>query len=130
MTHYVTDTHALFWYLTDSPRLGKAANAAFDAGDAGQAIIYVPAIVLAELYFMNRKLKSPLSFAGSYRGLELASQFMLLPLQPEEMLDFDRDIAVTEMHDRMVVGVARRTGATLITNDRQMTQSAAVPIVW
>jgi PIN domain nuclease of toxin-antitoxin system len=130
MMKYVADTHSLFWCLTDSPKLGSRANAVFDAGDAGQAIIYVPAIVMAELYFMNRKVHSPLDFTANYRRLETASQFMLLPLLPAEMLDFDQDAAVTEMHDRMVVGAARRIGATLLTNDWQITQNAAVPIVW
>lgn len=38
---YVTDTHALFWYLTNSPRLGPQANLAFDEADQGVAQIYI-----------------------------------------------------------------------------------------
>jgi len=130
MNLYVADTHALFWYLTASPALSAAAKAAFRAGEAGQATIYVPAIVLAEFYYLNKKLAQPVNFPATYRHLELAAQFVLLPLLAAEVLDLDRDVAVTEMHDRMVVGVARRTGATLITADRQITASAAVPIIW
>lgn len=50
MNFYVTDTHALFWYLINSPALGANASLAFDEADTGQALIYVPAVVLAELY--------------------------------------------------------------------------------
>ncbi|MBA3600019.1 MAG: hypothetical protein H0W45_02090 [Acidobacteria bacterium] len=45
MNEYVADTHALLWYLRNSPLLGKNASAAFDEADVGNAMIYVPAIV-------------------------------------------------------------------------------------
>jgi len=54
VSDYVTDTHALYWYLTASPNLGANARAAFLAGEQGQARIYVPSIVLAELYYILR----------------------------------------------------------------------------
>jgi hypothetical protein len=47
MNFYVSDTHALFWYLINSPLLGVNAHLAFDEADAGQALIYIPAIVIA-----------------------------------------------------------------------------------
>ena len=37
MNFYVTDTHALFWYLINSPLLGAGASGAFDEADNGQA---------------------------------------------------------------------------------------------
>jgi len=51
MKEYVADTHALLWYLTNSSLLGKDASTAFDEADSGNALIYIPVIVLAELYF-------------------------------------------------------------------------------
>ncbi len=35
MTAYITDTHALLWYLGGSPLLGAAAQSAFDQAAAG-----------------------------------------------------------------------------------------------
>jgi len=49
MPIHIADTHALLWYLADSPRLSPAAKQAFDQAKAGQATVVVPAIVLAEL---------------------------------------------------------------------------------
>jgi PIN domain nuclease of toxin-antitoxin system len=46
---YVADTHALYWYLRNSTRLGRQASLAFDEADQGAAQIYISAIVLAEL---------------------------------------------------------------------------------
>ena len=42
MNFYLSDTHALFWYLINSPSLGVNARLAFDEADAGQALIYLP----------------------------------------------------------------------------------------
>ena len=64
MNAYVADTHALFWYLTDSPRLGRQASSAFEEADRGSAQIYLSAIVLAELFYMNEKLGRPLDFVA------------------------------------------------------------------
>jgi len=61
MRLYVTDTHALYWYLTASPQLSRAARDAFDEGARGEALIHIPAIVLAELYYLNQKLGHPTS---------------------------------------------------------------------
>jgi hypothetical protein len=55
MSDYVTDTHALFWYLADDSRLGDEANRAFEEAEQGHALIYVPAIVLAEMYYLMAK---------------------------------------------------------------------------
>jgi len=130
MNFYVTDTHSLFWYLINSPLLGAGASAAFDEADNGQALIYVPAIVLAELYFLNEKKHEPLNFAAQYMGLEQSAQFVLLPFDPPTMLDFDMCKTVVEMHDRMIVADARRLKAPLITRDHEIKASGLVQTVW
>ncbi len=38
MSNAVTDTHALIWYLEDSPRLGEAANRVFNECDRGEIV--------------------------------------------------------------------------------------------
>jgi len=79
MNRYVADTHALYWYLTDSPRLGKRASEAFDEADEGRATICVPAIALAELFYMNEKLGRQLDFRSTLEYLQASGQFTLLP---------------------------------------------------
>jgi len=130
MNHYVGDTHALFWYLTASPRLGSGAASAFAEADAGNAWIHIPAIVLAELVFLNEKLKRPLDYPGVYAQLSSANQFVLHPLWPEDASDFENDSAVPEMHDRMIVGLARRLGFPCITADRSITNSGLLTTIW
>lgn len=130
MNRYVADTHALLWYLTNSPLLSPDASAAFDEADAGQAIIYIPAIVLAELYFILAKFNLPLNFADESARLQASAQFEFVPFLPEDVLSFDADAGVPEMHDRTIVGVARRFAAPCPTRDRAITSSGIVTVIW
>ena len=130
MNLYVADTHTLFWYFTASPTLGAQAHAAFDEAKQGKALIYIPAIVLAELYFLNEKKNRPIDYSATFALLVQSAQFVLLPFEPIDTLDFDSDKAVTDIHDRMIVGVARRLGATLLTRDKQIVASGGVKTIW
>jgi PIN domain nuclease of toxin-antitoxin system len=52
---YIVDTHALIWYLTDDRKLGKQASAIFAAAERGETQLVVSAIVVAEMYYANKK---------------------------------------------------------------------------
>lgn len=130
MTSYVADTHALFWYLTNSPRLGPAASNAFDEAANGEGTIYISAIVVAELYYLNKKLAGEFDFAKEMSALFQTSQFVFVPFAAQEVFDFDQDNAVSEMHDRIIVGVARRLSAPLLTQDKNIVDSNVVATVW
>ena len=130
MNKYVTDTHSLFWYLLNLPLLSAKANAAFDEAKNGNAIIYIPAIVFAELFYMNVKLKNQIDFAVEFQNIKQSGQFVLVAFEVDDVLDFDKDSAVKEMHDRMIVGVARRLNAPLLTKDQNITASELVKIIW
>jgi len=49
MNHYVIDTHALVWFLEQSPKLGNNARNAFLDTDS---ILIIPTIVLAKIKFL------------------------------------------------------------------------------
>jgi PIN domain nuclease of toxin-antitoxin system len=124
------DTHALFWYLTNSPHLRPQASAAFDEADNNQAIIYIPAIVAGELYYLNNKLNGAIDFNKELSALFQAGQFVFVPFTASDTLEFDKDAAVSEMHDRIIAGVARRVNAALLTRDTQITSTRVVSTVW
>ena len=52
MTNYVTDTHALVWYLEDDKRLGLMATQAYSACEQGGGFVYIPSICLVELIYL------------------------------------------------------------------------------
>jgi predicted nucleic acid-binding protein len=115
-------------YLTNSPQLGAQASIAFDEADNDQAIIYLPAIVAAELYFLNKNLSGH-RFQQRDDGFISSGAIRFCALYSECALEFDADSAVGEMHDRIIAGVARRINATLLTRDFQITSSGVVATV-
>ena len=89
MSDYVTDTHALYWYLRAAPQLSAKARAIFLAGEQGQARIHIPSIVFAELYYLNVKYNRPLDFAQEYQRLSSAGQFRFVDFRAADVLRFD-----------------------------------------
>lgn len=130
MSIYVTDTHALYWYLTDSPNLGKNAKNAFSSGEQGRSLIYIPSIVMAELYYLNVKYGSPLDFAHEYRRFADAGQFRFSDFHASDVLRFHSLLTIPEMHDRIIAGVAYAMGAPLLTRDPEIIRSNLVQTVW
>ena len=130
MNAYVSDTHTLFWHLTSSPRLGRQAVQAFRDAANGAALIYVPVVVLAELYYLNQKQAVRLDFPAVLRRLQSSRAYVLVPYLPDEVLDLDANRAIPEMHDRIIAGVARRLNAPLITRDPQIVRSGLVATLW
>lgn len=130
MKRYLADTHALYWYLLGSPNLGAAAKAAFDEGKQGQALIYLPAIVLAELYYLNKKQGQPIDFAATFNRLAASAQFVFISFTAADTLDFDAHATVREMHDRMIVGAAKRLGVPCLTCDKSIAGSGLIGIIW
>ena len=57
---YVVDTHPLWWHLTAQSRLSITAREVFRQAQAGEAVVIVPAIVVAELYYLSAKLGTPI----------------------------------------------------------------------
>src|ERR1700682_964279 len=81
-----------------------------------------------ELFYLNEKKGKPLDFAAKYARLVKSKQFVLLSFYPNHVLDFDACAAIPEMHDRIIVGAARRMNAKLLTQDKQIKKSGLVEI--
>lgn len=127
---YVVDTHALIWYLLGDTKLSQRALALFQAAESGETRLIVPAIVLAELYFANEKHKWFADYRIVYEDIVSKDIFRFLPLNHHDVLDFEQDSPVPEMHDRMIVGVARRLNAPLITSDPLIVRADIVRVEW
>lgn len=70
--NYVSDTHALIWFLFDQSRLTIRVRDIFRQTDAGQHTIYVPTVVVAVIIMIVEK--------GRVQGTvpELLSGFALM----------------------------------------------------
>lgn len=127
---YVVDTHALIWYLTGDKKLSKRAREIFEAAERGETRLLLPAIVLAEMYFANAKHKWFTDYKTVYKEILDRKFFKFLPFDHHHVLEFDRNAAVPEMHDRIITGVARRLRVPLITSDPLIMNANLVTIEW
>ena len=108
----------------------RGLQAVFLDGEQGHARIYVPSIVLAELYYLNVKYNQPLVFAQECERLTESGQFYFVEFRAADVLRFDVLAAIPEMHDRIIAGLARRLEAPILTSDRAITASGIVEVVW
>jgi PIN domain nuclease of toxin-antitoxin system len=96
----------------------------------GNATIIVPAIAVAELYFLSVKLQQPfipselLDALASVSGLELSS------LGREHLKRLDELHEIPEMHDRLIAAESFVSGSPVVTRDEVLTNSARVETVW
>lgn len=127
---FVIDTHTLFFYLFDPDKLGMDAQAIFDQFDRGEVTLLIPWIVIAELFWLVRKMSSNMDFEAGFQRLRDHPQVVFVGLDPEQVLNFPKLEKVTEMHDRIIVGVAYRSGVPLITRDRNIRDSDYVTTIW
>jgi len=133
MSDYVADTHALIWYLENSPRLGSQARAAFDTCDQGEIHIYVPTICLVEIvYLMEKgrispKMKSMLDeeLKSGESGLVLADLNMDVVDQIANVLRDD----IPDLPDRVIAATALALNLPLISRDRKIVLSG-LDTIW
>ncbi|OQY96543.1 MAG: twitching motility protein PilT [Chloroflexi bacterium UTCFX4] len=133
MQDVVSDTHALIWYLEDSPRLGAAAQQVFDACDAGQLRILIPTICIVEIIYLQEKgriapnllddLVASLQTASS--GLRLAD---LTPAVARAVERVPRD-PVSDLPDRVIVATALALDLPLITRDEKI-RASNIETIW
>lgn len=127
---YVVDTHALIWYLLSDRKLSANAKAIFQAAEQHQTLLVVSVIVLAELYYANVKNHWFPDYDRVFNDLARAPYIRFVALNPEHVLDFAEDMAVPEMPDRLIAGLARRLNAPLVTSDPLITAAATARILW
>ena len=125
----VTDTHSLVWYFTDDSRLSNKALQAFQSSEE-KGIVFVPAVVLAEIMFIARKGRITLSFEDTLNRIEESENFEIVPLNAEILRAADKIEADMEMHDRLIVATALWHNASLITKDETLRELGIVSTIW
>lgn len=125
---FVCDTHPLVWFLTDNPKLSLTAAESLKRAQAGDAIAYVPTIVLSEFLSLATRDRVPwerlfefLLRLGGTQGfsfadldLEVFSRMMYIVMaSPQPRPDL-------ELHDLSILATALLLSAKLITRDRKL----------
>lgn|SRR5487761_1144192 len=130
MTIYLLDTHALYWHLFGPAKLSAAAKQAIAEGEAGQALLIVSHVVLAELFFLLRKLGEDAKFSNIVAAILSNANYRIDSIVLNDILGLADFPEITEMHDRLIALAAKRLGAAIVTKDRAIQASAQVSCVW
>ncbi len=117
----VLDTHVLVWLMNGDPKLGPPIRDRIErAGLADEALLPAAAFWEIAMLVWKRRLELEAPVASWARDVMALPGIAVVPLTPEIAIEsyalpgrFHDDPA-----DRMIVGTARVTGATLVTRDR------------
>lgn len=115
MEEIIIDSHALFWFLSENPKLSKKAKNLIQQSSK----IIIPSIVLMEILYLLEK--SNLSF----RFVELLSELKLKKylIYPLDLSIISQTLSVDsglEMHDRIIVATAKIFDAFLVSKDAEI----------
>jgi len=115
MEKVVVDSHALFWFFTENPKLSsKARNLIQGANE-----VIVPSIVLMEiLYILEKSKLSP-------RFVEILSElrFRRYTAYPLDLSIVTQTLFISsriEMHDRIIIATAQFFDCFLISKDPEI----------
>ncbi len=130
MANYIADTHSLLWYLTDDNRLSKDANLIFEETEKGEHLIIVPTIVLVESLDVIEKKRVTYDFDLVLQSIEDNENYIIWDLDLEVVNQMIKIKSVRELHDRIIVAVAKLCDAGLITKDGEITEAKEVNTRW
>jgi PIN domain nuclease of toxin-antitoxin system len=126
----VVDTHALWWYLKSPERLSAAATAVFRLAETGNAVIVVPAIAVAEFYYLSVKLGQAFTPTHLLAVLDSVGGVELSDLGRDQLERLDRHLEIPEMHDRLIAAEAATLDAPVVTRDATLTASTQIETIW
>jgi PIN domain nuclease of toxin-antitoxin system len=127
---YVVDTHAILWFLEDSPKLTQAVA---DVLEDPESRLVVPTIALAELWHMHVREKTTVSLGDAMALIDSLNNCEVHPFD-EAILNILP--AGLEIHDAIIVATAMAlTGAIaepvrVLTHDKRITESGLVDVLW
>jgi PIN domain nuclease of toxin-antitoxin system len=130
LSEYVLDAHALYWYWMEPHRLSATAEAIFRDLERGEAVGFVPWIVVTELHYLTRRRGNAHSVGEILGLLDRAPALRLESLTRRHLVAFDRLIDIPEMHDRMIAAVGLLHDATVVTRDPDIQAHPMVRSVW
>lgn len=127
---FVADTHVLWWFLWSRERLTPAASAVFRLAETGGATIVVPAIVVAELYYVSLKFGQTVSPTQLLEALTAVHGIELSDLGRTQLERLDQLPEIPEMHDRLIAAESLALDAPLLTRDSILSASPQIQTIW
>lgn len=126
------DTHVLVWLVSEPAKLSRNASAAIQESRASGEGLAIVDITLLELAGLAGKGRIQLGMSAESLLDRLQSQFVVRPITAracaktlELPAGYPRDPA-----DRIIGATALVEGLRLVTADRNIRRSKAIPTIW
>lgn len=126
------DTHTVLWVKSDSGRLSPKARATIEKARRDAEGLAISGITLLELATLARKGRIRLTISLESMLQEIEAQFVVLPISSRACArtlqlpaDYPKDPA-----DRLIGATALVEGLPLLTADKEILKSKAVPTIW
>jgi len=133
MPSLVADTHAVVWYLLQSPRLSDVAREQMAAAIAGGDPILVPSICLVEIVYLVEKRRIP---QADWTQLQAAldspdAAYRVVPLDDAVARAVGRvpRETVPDMPDRIIAATAIHLDLPLVSRDGRI-RMTGIKIIW
>ena len=128
----LVDTHVVVWLAFDQAQLSKKARAAIDDARRNGDGLAISDITLLELATLASKGRIRLDISLESFLREIEARFTILPISGRACVRalglpaaYPKDPA-----DRIIAGTALVEGLSLLTADRAIRRSRALPTIW
>lgn len=128
--NFVTDTHALLWWFTDSPKISQKASAIFEKCEKGENVIFVPSIVIAEALSIFDKKRIPFNFKRLFKNIHDSENFILIALDYPILQKMVALKNIPELHDKIIVSTAKYLNLPIITKDEALQNLPNIKTIW
>ena len=112
----VVDTHVLLWYLMPQKKLKPEISAILRNAEK----VFIPTIVVLELFYTMKKLKIANQFKDLLKIIKTSKQYTITTLDTEVTEAVVESGGVLEMHDSIIVATARSLKLPLVTKDPEI----------
>lgn len=128
--NFVTVTHALLWWFTDSPKISPKASAIFEKCEKGEYVIFVPSIVIAEALSIFDKKRISFNFKKLFKEIYESENFTLIALDYPILQKMVALKDIHELHDKIIVATAKYLNLPIITKDENLQNLSNVKTIW
>ncbi len=130
---YVTDTHALVFYVTGAlRRLSPRCRAIFRRAEDERDRVFVPIVCFFEIALLleRGRLRSRMGFDAWREVVAAQPGFPIEELGWEDVREARGLASLVDPFDRLIAGMALRLDAPLLTGDERMRRSGLVRTIW
>jgi PIN domain nuclease of toxin-antitoxin system len=128
--NFVTDTHALLWWFTNSSKISQTASEIFEKNEDGESVIFIPTIVVAEALSIFDKKRISFDFKRLFKKIIDSENYIVIPLDIPILQKLVELKDIPELHDKIIVSTAKYLNSPLITKDKFLRNLPHLKTIW